>query len=291
MIEKLKKLGIKFDVNFASLESDGETVIMFKNDSESLQEYQYPIDANMSLILICDQGEMEVTIDDKTFKGKAPFVSVLVPGHTLQSLKTSADIRLYGAALCPYFSDNFFKSFQERYVFRLYSQETIIQQVEKNVIKNCIDSYNVAFDFMKDTENPFREDAARHSVLGGLYGTLYMVFKNYTIETTDNMKKGIVYRFMYLVRNNYKEGHTVTYYAEKLGITPNYLTTTIKNKTGRNALEWIDLQIISHIKHLLKKTNMTIKEISDEFNMNSTSSFCRYFKDKTGMTPLTYRNS
>lgn len=47
--------------------------------------------------------------------------------------------------------------------------------------------------------------------------------------------------------------------------------------------------LINKIQNQLKTTNLSMKEIADNFNFASPSVFGRFFKKHTGITPLQYR--
>ena len=74
----------------------------------------------------------------------------------------------------------------------------------------------------------------------------------------------------------------------KLYLTPKYLSKLIKNVSGRSAHEWIDSFVILEAKNLLKYSDLPIKQIVDELHFNQTT-FYRFFKAKTGLTPSEYR--
>jgi AraC-like DNA-binding protein len=81
----------------------------------------------------------------------------------------------------------------------------------------------------------------------------------------------------------------VGFYAKKLCMAPKYLSAVIKEKTGKSAFEWINDYVILEAKSLLKSTNMTIQQISDELNFANQSFFGKYFKRLAGMSPKSYR--
>lgn len=81
------------------------------------------------------------------------------------------------------------------------------------------------------------------------------------------------------------------FYAEKLHITPKYLSTVIKQNTGKSVNDWIDDYVILEAKALLKSSRMTIQQISDELNFVDQSAFGKYFKRIEGMSPKDYKNS
>jgi AraC-like DNA-binding protein len=80
-------------------------------------------------------------------------------------------------------------------------------------------------------------------------------------------------------------------YADQLCLTPKYFSKVIKDNSGASASEWIDNYVILETKALLKSTNMTILQISDELNFPSQSFFGKYFKRVTGMSPKSYREN
>ncbi|QDO94225.1 helix-turn-helix domain-containing protein [Formosa sediminum] len=82
---------------------------------------------------------------------------------------------------------------------------------------------------------------------------------------------------------------TVNYFAEKLNISPNYLTDLLKNTTGRNAQTHIQQSIVERAKELLSTTNLSIKEIAYDLGFEYPQSFSTMFKKNTQQTPLQYR--
>lgn len=82
----------------------------------------------------------------------------------------------------------------------------------------------------------------------------------------------------------------MTFYANKLCLTPKYLSKLVKQASGRSAPDWIDEFVILEAKNMLKYSNMPIKEIVFRLNFPNQSFFYRFFKTHTGMTPSEYRN-
>lgn len=83
---------------------------------------------------------------------------------------------------------------------------------------------------------------------------------------------------------------SVSFYADKLCVSPKYLSATIKLETGFPAQNWIYEILIMKIKHYIQTTNYAIQQIAEIFNFQSSASFIRFFKQHTGHTPLVHRN-
>ncbi|PTS96015.1 AraC family transcriptional regulator [Pedobacter sp. HMWF019] len=123
------------------------------------------------------------------------------------------------------------------------------------------------------------------SMISEIYSNLpknKSLVKNRTHEIIDD--------FYQLISKHSNQQRNVSFYAKKLHLTPQYLSTFLKQKTGKSVLQWIDHITTLHAKTLLKSSALSIKEISNELHFEETSVFCRYFKRIVGVSPKTYRN-
>lgn len=98
-------------------------------------------------------------------------------------------------------------------------------------------------------------------------------------------------KFRSLVALHVTRERQAKFYASMLCITPKYLSTIIKKVSGKTVNAWIDEEAMKLIKIRLLNSVKTIKEIAFEFNFPSISSFGKYFKTQTGVSPLYYRKS
>lgn len=83
----------------------------------------------------------------------------------------------------------------------------------------------------------------------------------------------------------------MAFYADQLCLSPKYLSKLIKEVSGKSAPEWINAYVMLEAKHLLKYTDISIKEIVFKLNFSNQTVLYKYFKAHTGMTPTEYRNS
>lgn len=111
------------------------------------------------------------------------------------------------------------------------------------------------------------------------------------VRLSGSRSRVLFEQFMELVSKYHDRHRTVGFYADKLCLTPKYLSKLIKNATGRSAPEWIDAYVILEAKNLLKYSDCTIKEIVYKLNFPNQSVFYKFFKARTGMTPSEYRKS
>lgn len=95
--------------------------------------------------------------------------------------------------------------------------------------------------------------------------------------------------FIQLVSEFAPAHHTIDYYASRLCITPRYMSTIIRQVSGKSAKQWIDDALVTRIKIELKHSDKTIAHIADDMNFPNPSFMIKFFKRMTGMTPASFR--
>lgn len=96
-------------------------------------------------------------------------------------------------------------------------------------------------------------------------------------------------RFIALLTSTEIKPRMVTWYAQKLCVTPKYLSTTCKNVSGKSANTWINEFVVRDIHRLLKYSDRSIKEICDYLEFPNLSFFGKYVKAHLGHSPKEYR--
>lgn len=83
----------------------------------------------------------------------------------------------------------------------------------------------------------------------------------------------------------------VEFYADKLCLSPEYLSAISKSVCGYTVQELVFKAIIRKSISLLKNTQKDIQEISNEFGFPNASYFGTFFRKQMGMSPQQYRRS
>jgi AraC-like DNA-binding protein len=99
----------------------------------------------------------------------------------------------------------------------------------------------------------------------------------------------VVKRFFQLVEENYVQNWSVAEYADQMAITPNHLTQTVNQLTGKTSSQIIRSKQILEIKRLLVHTNLSVTEIAARLNFSDQSYFTKFFKREAGVSPKQYR--
>lgn len=102
---------------------------------------------------------------------------------------------------------------------------------------------------------------------------------------------GLMVRFMELLNRYGSTQRYVPFYAERMHLSPNYLNSSIKHLSGMTVFEWVARATVIEAKVLLAQSRLRIQEIAGKLNFPESTSFVRYFRRLTGMTPGQYRKS
>ena len=109
--------------------------------------------------------------------------------------------------------------------------------------------------------------------------------------TQPNRQEDVFNRFIDLVNQHGSRERRIQFYAEHLLLSPNRLSTIIKDYSGRTIMDWLNEKTLLQAKVLLRHSDLMIYEIADRLGFPEPTAFNRYFKREAGMTPLEYKKS
>lgn len=143
-----------------------------------------------------------------------------------------------------------------------------------------------------DAPHPYREEILRsliHILLhetAPIYSTQHVSAK--AIQTRNQL---IAADFKKLVNTHYAAERSLAFYADKLCITPKHLAETVKEATGKRAVAWLAEAVLLEARVLLQNPSLAIAQIADTLHFADQSTFGRFFRNNTGVSPATYRQS
>ena len=144
--------------------------------------------------------------------------------------------------------------------------------------------------FVSSSQN----DELTVKINGLFYEILYHFLRlcNETAELPTSIPVSGIARDAYeFVNENYTGDCSLRRIAEALNISPNYLHTVFVRNIGITPFEYVTQKRIEKAKKLIMAGEKTMLEISMEIGFCSQSHFNKVFKEKTGQTPVEYRNA
>ena len=146
---------------------------------------------------------------------------------------------------------------------------------------------------VKMRDNAFRKEIAK-GIIAAMFYDIYNFCRKHMPANEirpKSRKEELFEKFMREVSANYKIDRSVTFYANKLCLTPKHLSGVVKEVSGKTAGEWIDNFVILEARALLKSSEMSVQEIAEYLHFANQSFFGKYFKHYVGMSPKEYRRS
>jgi AraC family transcriptional activator of pobA len=260
-------------------------------DSNRHFEVHYPHRHDFFEILFLTKGSGTHTIDFKDYKIEPNSIFFLSPGQ-IHSISLSKDI--YGYIFL--FSSEFFlmnksdknKIFEFPFFYNTSDENPPLELKEKKEIDFVKTLFVKGCD--ESTINTDESEALVYSLLDLILACCKKLYPQHSLN--PGMKKGrfMVKKFKQLIEEQYKENFSVKDYAAKLSVTPNHLNETVKSIMGRTASDLIDEKMVIEIKKLLLHTDLTASEVAYALNFSDQSYFSKFFKKRTGVSPLDFRN-
>lgn len=290
MKNSLKEFFKHLDIDITQFPDD---TIVIGNDLAILsfngreQKHHEPQKFEHASIMICTKGEFRLKINLEEYKVTAPTLITLMPGQIIEYLESSSDLQLYAIALSKRFIDMInIPGWQQQYM-EMYNNP--LHPLDEQALRAIHIFYTILYHAASNTENPFRLQVIENLIRVFYYGGVSNLHQH--SEGTPLSKNSIVRRFMELVQEHYREERLIGFYADKLCITPKYLSKLVKENTGRSAGDWIENHVILEARAMLQSSDMTIQQIAASLNFPNQSFFGKYFKRATGLSPKQYRNN
>lgn len=263
------------------------------DDVSDIPMDEYPNRINAAVVAVCLTGSGKLGVNLKEYELNAGTLLMTLPDQIIQSLGVSDDFSGIFIAISPQFIDRAFTQMKELLSFMFYIKEHPCVPLSKAEQECMIEYHSFLWKRVKMKDNIFRKEIAR-SILAAMFYDLYNFCRKHMPADEippKSRKEELFEKFMREVSINYKIDRSVTFYANKLCLTPKHLSGVVKEVSGKTAGEWIDNFVILEARALLKSSEMSIQEIAEYLHFANQSFFGKYFKHYVGMSPKEYRRS
>ena len=143
------------------------------------------------------------------------------------------------------------------------------------------------------TESTMFDGHERKLLMLSLTYRLCSIFNRKVVQggEASGHKIDIFVKLITLISDHYPKERSVSFYADRLCLSPKYLSSMVKGICGYTVQDLVFKAIIRRAIFLMTSTSKTIQEISDELNFPNASAFGTFFKKHTGLSPKNYRIS
>lgn len=284
--DKISISRIKQELKDVYYLSDDLIILAVDPGSPSLG-HPVAIDGFAALVMMSGQARLAINLTEYVVRPND--VVVFSPEVAIDVVECSAQAAAYMIA--------FSKSFVNEIQIDLATSLPVYMRFGKDPVLHAtaadVNEIRQVFQLIKTMLRSDKE-RYRHEIIRTLFTTAFYIITDLNQrECHFTRPKGrgevIFEEFTALLQQYNKQERNVGFYARQLNISPKYLSSVVKEVSGKTAARWIDESVILEAKTLLKYSGMSIQEIAYSLNFSTQSFFGKYFKHHTGTSPSRYK--
>ena len=242
--------------------------------------------------LLCLAGEASFVFNEHCYHIVKNDLVVIPMPHKVKNLAAHADLQV------EWFAANY-KFLQNLLPPNNYSIGGSISLNQDPVIKlsdeqaqHLLDDFHRLRDRMNDRNLQFYRELMGCLCLTMMYDIFEAHAQRESTDSHTDRTAYIVKQLMTLLSSGIsRTERNVTYYAERLNLSPKYLSATIKRVTGHSVTSYIDRHTIPILKDYLNDERLSLTQIAELMNFKTLSYFSRYCSKHLGQSPSEYRLS
>lgn len=250
------------------------------------QKPPFTIDDHRLGIIV--RGDIKVNLNLVEKRLTAGTLVFIGPGSIISPISLSPDLELYGIGL----STNFSMPFAPGQMPQAFNGEVRDFQLPASAADIATARLIIDTLWQVVHQPNYNRQTVSSLVAAQMhhYDGLYRQHADHS-HIAQSREQTLFDRFIYLVNQYGQREHQIAFYAQRMCLTERYLGTVIRQASGVTAKEWIDRAVVTRAKVLLRHSDKTVLQISEELGFPNPSFFSKYFKRLVGLTPVEYRNS
>ena len=291
MKQQIKETNIALAATWEGVASIGEDIVL----ADQIANIPVPRDArrmNFILIMLCTRGTLKYTLDTQQITVTPGDVLLVSERHVVNNYEASPDIDGQAILMSVDFFHEIISNVSDLSAIFLYARTFPVMKLSETDAAIFSRYFEAIKNRIANNKNHFRRALVRTLLLAMFYDLSSVIYQfQQEIARPQKRSEALFTRFIKLVEEHCRTERRVSWYAGQLGITPKYLSETIKAVSRRTPNEWIDNYVILELRVMLKNTTKNIKQITEEMNFPNQSFLGKYFKEHVGMSPSEFRRS
>ena len=292
--EKLPLIGLeRFKSHPEHISYMDNDIAVIDSISEMLELDEDAVKLDCFMVIFCQEGNIMVTINGQEYRLEKDYCAILPPGSIIRRIMPCHPYTLNIAAASKSFLSEILTSTKEDWTIMHYLYYHPIYPVRPTASYKMYLYKELLMTLIQEEPHVYSQQTRRFHFAGmfcEMMTLLKQIIPEHELSDKNRTRSTIIARdFIQMVNADNGSHRSVSYYADRLFYSAKYLSSTIKQVTGKTPIQIINEHAVKEIKHKLKYTDMSIKEIADYFDFPNPSFFGKYVKIHLGMTPLQCR--
>ena len=292
-LSKVKELFLKDDI----ISIGDDFILARQTNNVDLELLRFPSRIDGFVAAYCRKGHFKCTINLTEYEIHDGMLAVNIPNNIIQLEPAEQDdelVELTILAVSPQYMTTLSSDLGKIFVDAINMLQSPIMKMLPEEVDLSVQYFQL-IDNVINTDSEYRNDSVSYLLTSIFYLIGGMLMKRLVAEAENDEKtpstrhKRVFEMFIELVERYHNKERSVSFYADKLCISSKYLSQIIKNVSGYSAPDIINKYVILEAQHLLRHSDLSVKEIADQLNFPNQSFFYKYFKAHTGCTPNAYR--
>lgn len=272
-----------------------ENVTILNDITKIIRRNHHVAKLGCMMMVFCEEGTASLHINGNIHLLKKGNCAILTPGTVIQSYSLGNELTSKIFAISQTFLTETLSLKKETWNILHYLYHHPVFPINRNTSYKMYLYKELGMALTQENPHAYSE-RTRNFHFAGMLCEMFAMLNQQIPDSerkTNQINRGILITrdFINLVNADNGTHRSVSYYANKLCYSPKYLSSIIKEATGKTPLQFIQENTIKHIKYQLKHSDMSIKEITSLFDFPNASFFGKFVKAHTGMTPVEYRTS
>lgn len=267
--------------------NDGE--LAFFDNIRNIRIFDFPVQFEFYVIVLVTSGRATVQINGTTYEAKKDDLFICPPNNIVDSGLMSIDFQGHCICVSSSYIQQIVPLAENLWDIKMLFDANPICTLQPEEAKIFCQYYDLLCT--KTQYSSVKQKRVIRTIMLALIYDMQIVLERVVQHNPRpfTSRETLFKRFIDLIESSYPRPRSVSYYAERLNVTPKYFSSVCRQVGGKKATDFIDQYVVKDIVYLMNHTQKSIKEIACELDFSNLSFFGKYVKKHLGVSPKDYR--
>lgn len=271
------------------LENISEEDIVVFDHIDKLPSYEN-FQTEFYVLLICLGGKASCQVGEGTFEMRRGDLFLCHPQQFVENAMASVDFKCQGLVVSPNYLESIFLLGGNMWNAKFAISESPVIHLSEEELGQAVANNNFIRDKLAAPRTPHSKEMFRHllqALIYEFYDCLAPKLPAYNHSYTS--AESLFAHFMDMATTETPRRREVKHYADRLCVTPKYLSAVCKQSSGSTASAILNRLTVDYIKRELRASDRSVKEIAVSAGFDNLSFFGKYVRRELGVSPREYR--